>query len=155
MIKRNHLIHISFLLLCGYFLWLSVTSKCNMSNNLVDLLGIVSEISEKHHITLWLCYGIAYNEYSVGSLLGYIRNNGLLPHDYDIDLMMDPNDYNKIQSLKNEFKKRGYSLYGKDDILPYYLYKKKMSIISFRLYNDKTHYFLELFDAYTVIPNQV
>lgn len=153
--KCNILIHISFLLLYGFFLWIHSSNKCDMSDNLMDLLSVVLEISEKYHITLWLCYGITFISLFVGSLLGFIRNNALPPYDYDIDLMMDPSDYNKIFSLKNEFKKRGYSLYGKDDILPYYLYKKKMSIISFRLYNDKTHYFLELFEGYLVVPNQV
>lgn len=69
--------------------------------------------------------------------------------------MINPNDYDRVLALKSEFKKRGYTLYGKDAYLPYYIIRKKMNIITFRLYNDKTHYFLEFFDGYLVPPNEV
>lgn len=158
--KLHIAVHFSFILFILYFLWIDMTNKCNMSRNLMDLLGVVSEILDKHHIICYLCWGkyiyfnIRCNLY-LGSLLGYIRNNELPPQDYDVDIVMNPHDYNRIYSLKNEFKKRGYTLYGIDDLLPGYIIREELNIISFRLYNDITQYFLEFFEGYTVRPYEV
>lgn len=58
--KYNLILHCAFLILFGYFLWLDINNKCDMSKNLMDLLGIVSEVLEKHNIKFWLSWGINY-----------------------------------------------------------------------------------------------
>lgn len=110
---------------------------------------------EPHSFLSVLGYILFYENINLGSLLGFIRDNSLPVQDYDIDIVISPNDYNRILSLKSEFKRKGYSLYGKDDLLPNILFKNKPSIISFRLYNDVTHYYLEFFEGYLVNPFEV
>lgn len=75
--------------------------------------------------------------------------------DFDVDVVMNPEDYDKIMSLQSEFNSLGYTLYGKDDILPYTLLTDRLNKVSIRVYNDKTHYYLELYDGYYVPQNEV
>lgn len=95
----------------------------------------------------------------LGVLLGYVRNNMLLSQDYDLDVIINPNDYNRIMLLKPVFKSFGYTLYGKNDNIPHAifgnLYSKTLVTVSMRLYNDKTHYYIEFFENYVVSPGKV
>lgn len=135
-----------FVVLFIYIFWIDLSNKCEMEKNLTDLLQVTNEILSKHNIIFFLISG---------PLLGYVRSNRLPSQDYDIDVVMNPDDYDKIMSLKSEFKYVGYSVYGKNDILPYTLITDRLEKVSIRIYNDKTHYFLELFDNYFVPPNEV
>lgn len=92
--------------------------------------------------------------YCIGILLGYIRNNQLLSQDYDLDVIINCDDYERVMSLQSQFKSRGYTLYGKNNYMPYTffgkLHKKYLTCVSIRLYNDKTHYYLEFYESYIV-----
>lgn len=95
----------------------------------------------------------------LGVLLGYVRSNMLLSQDYDLDVIISPDNYNQIMSLKPIFKSYGYTLYGKNDKVPHSLFgnllPKKFVTVSIRLYNDKTHYYIEFFENYIVTAGKV
>jgi len=63
-------------------------SKKNKSfnKNGMQVLKTFCTLLNNAHIPFWLCYG---------TLLGYIRENGLLKHDFDFDFGMWRTDYNK------------------------------------------------------------
>lgn len=95
----------------------------------------------------------------LGVLLGYARSNKILSEDYDLDVVINENDYDRILSLKSVFKSYGYTLYGKDDEVPHNIlgriYSNKMITVSLRLYNDKTNYYIEFFENYIVEAEKV
>jgi phosphorylcholine metabolism protein LicD len=68
-----------------------------MSDNLYYLtksLFSVCHIFNTHNITYWIDWGTA---------LGYLRNNSVIPWDYDIDICVLDNDYEKIINIfKNQ-----------------------------------------------------
>ena len=62
---------------------------------LLDLLIEFQRICENFNLTY---YGIC------GTLLGAIRHNGFIPWDDDLDVAMPRSDYEKLKTLRNEFK---------------------------------------------------
>lgn len=64
----------------------TVNDRTRQEHLLRSLLVWV-HFADTHNIQYWLGYG---------SLIGYVRHRGLLPHDHDIDLMMLANDTEKI-----------------------------------------------------------
>ena len=45
-----------------------------------------------------------------GTLLGCVRENGLLPHDHDLDVGLVPSDYRRKDELVAAMRRRGYRL---------------------------------------------
>lgn len=76
------------------------TSLCVMS--------VFAKIMEKHNIKYWL---------DGGTLIGHIRHNGFIPWDYDLDLTMMRDDYEKIHTiLDEEFSGNGFH-YSRAEII--------------------------------------
>lgn len=63
---------------------------------LYDIVEITASILEKHNIR-YIMEG--------GTLLGAVRNGGLIPHDNDADFNVLEDDIHNIQLLKHEFDK--------------------------------------------------
>jgi phosphorylcholine metabolism protein LicD len=62
----------------------------------VLFLDLINKICKKHSIKFWLDYGV---------LLGAIRHEDFIPWDYDLDIGMMRNDYNKfLTAIKKEIK---------------------------------------------------
>jgi hypothetical protein len=67
---------------------------------LYDSLAYISNILYENNIKHWVMYG---------TLLGAIRNNDIIPYDYDIDFGANINDVDKIIELNKYIMKDGYS----------------------------------------------
>ena len=61
----------------------------------LDLLRRLKQICDTHELKLYAMYG---------TLLGAVRNGGIIAGDDDIDVALFREDYNKLIALKNEFE---------------------------------------------------
>lgn len=86
---------------------------------LYDLLEIIHNTFTKHNISYWM---------GGGTLLGSIRNGGLIPHDDDGDLHIDYKDIDKFKNILEELDemglyikrvKWGYKIYYKNHTRPF------------------------------------
>lgn len=67
----------------------------------LEILKFVDNVCRKHGIDYWLDFG---------NLLGYVRHNGYLPWDDDVDIGMMREDYTKfLEVLKEEIQFSGLS----------------------------------------------
>jgi lipopolysaccharide cholinephosphotransferase len=74
---------------------LKIVQDCSLS-----MLAYFDEIAKRHKITYWI---------DSGTLIGYIRHNGFIPWDDDIDIAMLRTDYEKILPiLKTDFANNGF-----------------------------------------------
>ena len=81
----------------------------NQKSDLLIHLNLVASLLNKHNIHFWM-YG--------GALLGYVRNNDLIPWDNnDVDLFVWKEDYPKLLALKKTFKKIGFKVLVKEKSL--------------------------------------
>ena len=62
-------------------------------------LSYVSLLLKSYNIKHWICHG---------TLLGAIRSNDIIPHDYDFDIGAKLSDIDKIKGLNKIIKKDGY-----------------------------------------------
>jgi len=76
---------------CGFFI---TEKRKKIWAVLLDMLIKFDDVCKKNGLTYYLIDG---------SLLGAIRHKGFIPWDDDIDVTMPREDYNKLQTLKNEF----------------------------------------------------
>ena len=76
-----------------------------------ELIRIFDEICEKYNLKYWLTYG---------SLLGAIRHNSYIPWDYDADIAMLREDYDKLKTiLEDELKNTEIEILGISHIMKY------------------------------------
>lgn len=61
----------------------------------------IHELFGKHQIMYW-CDG--------GTLLGCLRENGLIPWDDDLDFGLLPKDFKKVKEIQNEITQLGYKI---------------------------------------------
>lgn len=74
----------------------------NRKLEILEKLFVMSnEYMKKTNTTYWIDFG---------TLLGYHREDGILPHDIDVDFGAHEEEYEKIWSLRNELPK-GLKLY--------------------------------------------
>ena len=60
----------------------------------LELLDVLQKFCKEHNLTYYMGYG---------SLLGAVRHNGFVPWDDDIDVLMPREDFDKLQSLWQDF----------------------------------------------------
>lgn len=77
---------------CGYTI---STDKKKLWAVLLDLVREFDRVCKKHDLTYFICDG---------TLLGAVRHKGFIPWDDDLDVAMPREDYQKLLSLKEEFK---------------------------------------------------
>ncbi|WP_013325564.1 LicD family protein [Gloeothece verrucosa] len=69
------------------------------ATHLVELLFFVTHLLEEHNIPYFIYWG---------TLLGSIRHSGLIPWDYDVDIGILKDDFERVQVLKPIIKKNGF-----------------------------------------------
>jgi len=76
------------------------TPKCCV-DLLYETTVYVDRLLTRNNITYWAMKG---------TLLGIVREKGIIPHDYDIDIGMLHEDINKVASLRKQILQDGYLL---------------------------------------------
>jgi hypothetical protein len=92
------------------------------SDELYQHLKFITNEFEENKIDYWLLYG---------SLLGGIRQNDIIPYDYDFDLGANLEDCDKILSLNQNIEKFGY------EIKKSYLNEDKLWKVSLKIFYNK------------------
>ena len=125
-------------------------SKVNTFNkNGSTVIQEFLEICNSLNIKCWLVYG---------TLLGYVREHGLIKHDYDFDLGIWKEDYSN--KLKNTLKENGFELihqfYGINyDAFEQTYEKKGVSIDIFYSYKNEQMVWTHVFhrENNDILPN--
>lgn len=92
----------------------------NNSDTLYTHLLYIKNALEKHKIKYWITYG---------TLLGAVRENNIINHDYDFDIGADITNTNDILNMNKCINKDGYNLYK-----PYYeINNKKVWRVSLKI----------------------
>lgn len=74
--------------------------KRMLKKNGVFVLRHLQEVIERHHLPIFAAYG---------TLLGFVRDKGFLPHDDDIDLGVLPGEWTPKRLLKLLLEEEGFS----------------------------------------------
>ncbi len=69
------------------------------ATHLVEILFFITSLLEEHEIPYFIYWG---------TLLGAIRHQGLIPWDYDLDIGILEEDYEKLKSLQSMINQQGY-----------------------------------------------
>jgi hypothetical protein len=86
------------------------------SDEIFKHLCFISDLLEQHKIKYWIAYG---------TLLGSIRQNDIIPYDYDFDLGILYEDYPKVLELNPLISSTGYALEkGTGTVYEYNNFKK-------------------------------
>ncbi len=128
----------------------SIKTDSNLVMALYQITYDATQMLEKAEVP----YSFAF-----GTLLGQVRNQGIIPHDDDVDLMIDTADGDKLMSLKSKFWDLGYDLFRESQIVGFKLYSRtKIKLTT----GEEILPFIDLFefgydrdcDAYVVLPPQ-
>ena len=122
----------------------------NFNKNGISVIKDFLKICDSQNLECWLIYG---------TLLGYIRENGLIKHDYDFDLGMWKSDYNK--GFQETLINNGFELVHQFEGIDYdafeQTYKKNnVSIDIFYSYKNETETWTHVFHREkddTLAPN--
>ena len=77
-------------------------TKPEVIHSLYQLMKDIHELFEAHGVQYW-AYG--------GTLLGSVRNGGIIPWDDDLDIQVDVKNAHQIKALAPLIKKLGYSFH--------------------------------------------
>ena len=99
---------ISVTFLCVFALTVA-QNTCNMERNLGALLVFAREFFEANKVTWWVDYG---------TLLGAIREQRILPFEFDLDLAIQDFDTPKLYAQRDFVESRGFFLYKRDEFVP-------------------------------------
>ena len=92
-------------------IWFALQSQfCHLDSYFEKHLFQMRDILDANGIKFWL---------NGGALLGFLRNQALLPWDYDIDLNVLEEEIPKIEKLKTTFESLGYEMFTRNDYIPY------------------------------------
>ncbi len=94
-----------------------------IAGTLYRQLKVISKIFRENGIRFWL---------SSGTYLGYVRHDGIIPWDDDIDIQVHHEDREKILGLASEFAKYGLLVHDQ--------HKEKFSIKVCEMCDPKTNY---------------
>lgn len=110
----------------------------NAHNILLRLLEKFDDHCKKYNIT----YSLAY-----GSMLGCVRNHGVIPWDDDVDVVMDRKDYDHFfESLKNEDTALSQNYYVETPLFLSKLHEKTAEIY---------HAYIDIYPADNVPDNKI
>lgn len=110
---------------------------------LYQLMKDTHEILAKHQITYWAVGG---------TLLGAVRNKGIIPYDDDLDIGILHHDEIKLQDAIMDFKKLGYHIsYNK----LYCICGKKGCLDIFIFYRHINKFILANFLIKDLFPNEI
>ena len=101
--------------------------KDDIKKDLLLHLKKVVALLEKHDVHFWM-YG--------GALLGYVRDNDLIPWDKDIDLFVWKDEYPNLLFLKNDFRKAGFKYFVRENHIKLAWGDKNISIMYYELQGD-------------------
>ena len=107
LIPKVALISTTILLAAWYILQ---REFCHLNEYFKKYLVEIHDLLQMYDIEFWP---------NGGALLGFLRNQQLLPWDYDIDLNIMEDQLVRIVELKTEFEKLGYQFYTRNDYIPY------------------------------------
>jgi hypothetical protein len=82
----------------------SKTRRC-CRDHITDLLLAIRDLFAEHKIAWWMDYG---------TLLGAVRNGGLIPHDKDADIGVYMTDWERIIALMPKLEELGFDVVIKD-----------------------------------------
>ncbi|GAO98806.1 bifunctional 3-demethylubiquinone-9 3-methyltransferase/ 2-octaprenyl-6-hydroxy phenol methylase [Caedimonas varicaedens] len=108
-----------------------------LKSAIAKVIKTARDVFEKHEVDHWICFG---------TFLGAVRDGDIIEWDDDGDLAINKKHEDKLNSLKEEFRKLGYNLFSDEEpgenIVGYKLY----STTHLQLANGKKLYpFIDLF----------
>lgn len=104
-----------------------------------EVLKFIDKICKKHNLVYFLMYG---------SLIGAIRDKGIIPWDDDIDVMMPRPDYDKLIKYCGEHEKELYPFkLFENSLIPEYPHPiARMSDMRYKIeFNNEKDYGIGLF----------
>lgn len=93
----NKLQYIEKLLKSQFDINEAIPAKGNLlliQKSAISILSKFAQIAKNHNLKFWL---------DSGSLIGYVRHNGFIPWDDDIDIAMIREDYEKLPNILSEY----------------------------------------------------
>lgn len=132
-----------------FIFYVSFTNKCDMGTNLKDMMVFTTRTLTKHRIAYWLDYG---------SLLGAVRDHGIIPWEFDVDIGIQEEECDEVLRLRPAFKEGGYLVYGRGEHIPQkakWGYNGYIRTPCVRVYDPDSDYYVDVYWYKRLTPQEV